>query len=103
MIDMARYFDPGVMEDFGATRRGGAIGAFAAIGQAEGFLIGAGNDLALVTDGAAENVNVVIVENRQDASSPGGRVTALQSETGSLVQGTSAVGTGGIFQAVQAT
>jgi hypothetical protein len=76
-------------------------GAFAAIGQAEGFLIGAGNDVALVTDGAAENVNIVIVENSQNAASPSGRVTALQSETGSLVQGTSAVGMGGIFEAAQ--
>jgi len=76
-------------------------GAFAAIGQAEGFLIGAGNGVTLLTDGAAENVNVVIVENSQDASSPSGRVTAMQSETGSLVQGTSAVGMSGIFEAVQ--
>jgi hypothetical protein len=76
-------------------------GAFAAIGQAEGFLIGAGNGLTLLTDGAAGNVNIVIVDNSQEASSPSGRITARQSETGSLVQGASAVGTGGIFEAAQ--
>lgn len=75
--------------------------AFAAIGQAEGFLVGAGNGVTLLTDGAAENVNIVIVENSQDASSPAGQVTARQSETGSLVQATSAVGMGGIFEAAQ--
>lgn len=76
-------------------------GAFADLGQAEGFLIGAGNGVTLLTDGAADNVNIVIVDNSQDASSPTGRVTAMQSETGSLVQGTSAVGTSGIFETVQ--
>jgi hypothetical protein len=75
--------------------------AFAAIGQAEGFLVGAGNGVTLLTDGAAENVNTMIVENSQDASSPNGNVKAIQSETGSLVQGTSAVGMGGVFEAVQ--
>lgn len=76
---------------------------FAAIGQSEGYLIGAGNSVFLLTDGlgATTNTNTVEVGNNQESHNGSGTVTALQGQSASLIQGASAIGSGGLFQATQ--
>lgn len=75
-------------------------GAFAAIGQAEGFSIGALNMVQKVGGaGWAEGGNLVIVGQSQQAHIVG--AAAMQKETGILNQSASVYGTGGITKVVQ--
>jgi hypothetical protein len=72
--------------------------SFGAIGQAEGFLLGAENGAALAGGpGAAQNTNVAVVGHNQQSSDPYHCVTAIQTEGGVLVQGAYAAGMGGVF------
>lgn len=69
-------------------------GAFAAIGQAEGFSIGAFNMVKRVGGaGWAEGGNTVMVGHGQEAYAVG--TAAIQEETGILTQSASAAGIGG--------
>jgi hypothetical protein len=78
--------------------------AFGAIGQAEGFLLGAENGVLLAGGpiGTAQNTNVAVVGHNQQATDPYHFVTALQSEGGVLIQGACAIGMDGLFGVGQA-
>ena len=75
-------------------------GAFAAIGQAEGFSIGALNVVQRVGGaGWAEGGNLVKVGHSQKLHTAG--ISAVQKETGILTQGAKAVGMCGATKIVQ--
>ncbi|MGB2862065.1 MAG: hypothetical protein WBC05_01960 [Sedimentisphaerales bacterium] len=75
-------------------------GAFAAIGQAEGFSIGALNMVQRVGGaGWAEGGNMVMVGHSQKVHAAG--TTAIQKETGILTQGARAVGICGATKILQ--
>ena len=75
-------------------------GAFAAIGQAEGFSIGALNMVQRVGGaGWAEGGNLVMVGHSQKVHAAG--TTAIQKETGTLTQGARAVGICGATKILQ--
>lgn len=75
-------------------------GAFAAIGQTEGFSIGAFNMVKRVGGaGWAEGGNMVMVGHGQEAHAVG--TAAVQGEMGILSQTASAVGVGGATTVVQ--
>jgi len=73
--------------------------SFGAIGQAQGFLLGAQNGVLLVggAAGSAQSTNVAVVGHNQKATDPYCFVTALESENGMLVQGAYAGGLTGGF------
>jgi hypothetical protein len=77
---------------------------FGAVGQAEGFLLGAENGVLLTGGpiGTAQNTNVAVVGHNQHATDPYSFVTALQSEGGVLIQGACAIGMDGLFGVGQA-
>jgi hypothetical protein len=75
-------------------------GAFAAVGQAEGFSIGALNMVQRVGGaGWAEGGNLVMVGQSQKAHAAG--TVAIQKETGILTQGARAVGICGSTKVLQ--
>jgi len=75
-------------------------GAFATIGQAEGFSIGALNIVQRVGGaGWAEGGNLVMVGQSQKVHAGG--VSAIQKENGILIQGAKAVGVCGAAKVVQ--
>jgi hypothetical protein len=75
-------------------------GAFAAVGQAEGFSIGALNMVQRVGGaGWAEGGNLVMVGQSQKAHAAG--TVAIQKETGILTQGARAVGVCGSTKVLQ--
>jgi len=73
--------------------------SYGALGQAQGFLIGAENGVLLVggAAGAAQSANVAVVGHNQKATDPYCFVTALESENAMLVQGAYAAGLTGVF------
>jgi len=73
--------------------------SFGALGQAQGFLLGAENGVLLSGGpiGAAQNTNLAVVGHSQQSTDPYHFVTALQCEGGVLVQGAYAVGMDGLF------
>lgn len=73
--------------------------SFGAIGQAQGYLLGGENGVALAggPTGAAQNMNIGLVAQNQRSNNPYSCVTALQSENGMLIQGAYAVGMNGLF------
>jgi hypothetical protein len=73
--------------------------SFGAVGQAQGYLLGAENGVLLVggPTGAAQNMNAGVVAQNQRSNNPYSFVTALQTENGVLVQGAYAVGMNGLF------
>ncbi len=73
--------------------------SFGAVGNAQGFVL-IGENGALLAGGpvgAAQNTNVAVVGQYQKSTDPYNFVTALQMETGMLVQGAYAVGMNGLF------
>ena len=77
-------------------------GAFAAIGQTEGFGVGASNLVLLLGGpGAAYGGNVGMVGHGQQATDGGWGTIAMQNEAGILNQGASAVGTSGLLGIAQ--
>lgn len=78
-------------------------GAFAVVGQAQNFHLGAGNAATLTGEGtgAVASTNLATVINTQDATNASGHIRLLQLEAGSLVQGASAAGMSGIFSVGQ--
>jgi hypothetical protein len=77
--------------------------SFGAVGDAQGFLIDAQNSAILLTGpGVAQNTNLAVVGQSQGSSNPYQGLTALQSETGVLVQGAYIGSMGGAFGVGQA-
>jgi len=79
-------------------------GTFAdGVGQAQGYLIDAGNRASVggAGYGAAMNTNIATVINKQEASNAFGHLKAVQIGFGSLAQGASAVGISGLYGAEQ--
>ena len=78
--------------------------SFGALGQAQGFLLGAENGALLVDGpiGVAQNTNIVVVAHNQQSNDPYHFATALQSEGGVLLQGAYVVGMDGLFGVGQA-
>jgi hypothetical protein len=79
-------------------------GTFAdGVGQAQGYLIDAGNGASVggAGYGAVMNTNIATVINKQESSNAFGHLKAVQIGFGSLAQGASAVGIGGLFGAEQ--
>jgi hypothetical protein len=71
------------------------------VGQVQGYLIDADNGVLLAGAGAAQNVNVAHVNQNQQSNNPYSLVTALQTESGTLVQSASAVGLDGVLGVAQ--
>lgn len=73
--------------------------SFGALGQAQGFLLGADNGVLLSGGpiGAAQNTNVAVVGQNQRSTDPYHFTTALQFEGGVLIQGAYAIGMDGLF------
>ncbi len=73
--------------------------SFGALGQAQGFSLGADNGVLLTGGpiGAAQNTNLAVVGQNQQSTDPYHFVTALQCEGGVLIQGAYAVGMDGLF------
>lgn len=78
--------------------------SFGALGQAQGFLLGAENGVLLSGGpiGSAQNTNLAVIGNSQMSTDPYHFVTALQCEGGVLVQGACAIGMDGMFGVGQA-
>jgi hypothetical protein len=78
--------------------------SFGALGQAQGFLLGAENGVLLSGGpiGSAQNTNLAVIGNSQQSTDPYHTVTALQFEGGVLVQGAYAIGMDGLFGVGQA-
>lgn len=77
--------------------------SFGAVGGAQSFLIDAQNSAILLTGpGVAQNTNLAVVGQSQGSSNPYMGLTALQSQTGVLVQGAYIGSMGGAFGVGQA-
>jgi len=70
-----------------------------ALGQEQGFLLGADNGVLLSGGpiGAAQNTNSAVVGQNQQSTDPYHFLTALQFESGVLIQGAYAIGMDGLF------
>ena len=73
--------------------------SFGALGQAQGFLLGADNGVLLNGGlvGSAQNTNLAVVGQSQKTTDLYNFTTALQFEGGVLIQGASAIGMDGVF------
>jgi hypothetical protein len=77
-------------------------GCFSVIGQAEGFSIGAINEVGRFGGvGSAEGGNMVMVGHAQEAHDVAGGTAALQEETAVLTQSASSAGMGGASGVVE--
>ena len=56
------------------------------VGQVQGYVIDAVNGVLLAGAGAAQNINVAHVNQSQQSNNPYSLVTAIQTESGTLVQ-----------------